>query len=512
MDLRQLSSDLVEDAFGMWRYRWHALGVAWGLALVGWIWVLLLPNQYDATARVYVDTETMLKPLLRDLTVNSDTLSDVALVTEALLSQPQLKAVALETGLEARAATPEQLERLVTRLKETITIQKMPKQDIFNISYRDYDPAMARNVVQVLLTSFMENSLSKNRKNSVNAQQFLVQQIKLYEQRLEEAETRLAEFKKQNVGMMPGEGGDYFARLSTAEAALKQTQSEFSAVQERRTELLRQVEGEEPVIGMSGSSVSASGTSVDGAIADLEAQLADLRVKFTDKHPDVVRVTQTLEDLYKVRDSERLKARTAGPVSNPLDSNPVYQQMRVSLSTAEVELASLRSQLGQRQGAVASLRRSVDTIPEVEAQLNRLNRDYNVVKTQYDALVQRLESARLSEEVQADKEQVTFDVIEPPRLPMFPTAPNRFLLYSAVLVAALITGLATAFFLNQHNPVFYSGRKLRAATGLPIFGHVSVARVQPMGRRDLVFAGIASGLLVAFLVLLVAGISGVAPA
>lgn len=512
MDLRQLTSDLVEDAFGMWRYRWHALAVAWVVALAGWIWVLMLPNQYDATARVYVDTETMLKPLLRDLTVNSDTLSDVALVTEALLSQPQLKAVALETGLEARATTPEQLERLVTGLKQTISIQKMPKQDIFNISYRDSDPEMARNVVQVLLTSFMENSLSKNRKSSVNAQQFLAQQIKLYEQRLEEAESRLADFKKQNVGLMPGEGGDYFARLSAAEAALKQTQSQVSELQQRRNELIRQVEGEEPVIGMSGSAMGASGTSVDGAISDLEMQLADLRVKFTDKHPDVVRVTQTLEDLYKVRDSERQKVRAAGPVSNPLETNPVYQQMRVSLSATEVELASLRSQLGQRQAAVSALRRSVDTIPEVEAQLNKLNRDYNVVKAQYDALVQRLESARLSEEVQADKEQVTFDVIEPPRLPLFPTAPNRVLLYSGVLAASLLAGLATAFFLNQHNPVFFSGRKLRAATGLPIFGYVSVARVQPMGRRDMIFAGVASGLLVAFLLLLVAGVAGVSPA
>jgi len=512
MDLRQLTSDLVEDAFGMWRYRWHALAIAWALALGGWVWVLLLPNQYDATARVYVDTETMLKPLLRDLTVNPDTLSDVALVTEVLLSQPQLKAVALETGLERRATTPEQLERLVTGLKRTISIQKMPKQDIFNISYRDRDPEMARNVVQVLLTSFMENSLSKNRKSSVNAQQFLVQQIKLYEQRLEEAETRLADFKKQNVGLMPGEGGDYFARLSTAEAALKQTQSQVRELEQRRNELIRQVEGEEPVIGMSGMSTAASGTSVDGAISDLEMQLADLRVKFTDKHPDVLRVTQTLDDLYKIRDSERQKARAAGPVVNPLETNPVYQQMRVSLSATEVELASLRSQLGQRQQAVAALRRSVDTIPEVEAQLNRLNRDYNVVKAQYDALVQRLESARLSEEVQADKEQVTFDVIEPPRLPLFPTAPNRVLLYSAVLVAALLAGLAAAFFLNQHNPVFYSGRKLRAATGLPIFGHVSVARALPMGRRDMAFAGIASGLLLAFVALLAAGMAGVSPA
>ena len=103
---------------------------------------------------------------------------------------------------------------------------------------------------------------------------------------------------------------------------------------------------------------------------------------------------------------------------------------------------------------------------------------------------------------------VTFDVIEPPRLPLIPTAPNRLLLYSGVLMASMVAGLAAAFFLNLHNGVFYSARKLRAVTGLPIFGSVSVAHLVPMGRRDLLFAGIASGLLVAFLALLLAGRAG----
>lgn len=509
MDLRQLTSDLVEDAYGMWRFRWTALAIAWVVALGGWIWALQLPNQYDATARVFVDTKTMLRPLLKDLTVDSNTLSDVAMVTEALLSRPQLKAVALETGLEARTTTPEQLERLLENLKTSVTIDKAPREDIYTISYRDYDPEMARNVVEVILTDFMKNSLHKDRTNSAQAQQFLTQQIKLYEQRLVDAEDRLADFKKKNVGLMPNEGGDYFARLDAAQVALKQTQTQYAELQNRRAELQRQVAGEEPVIGMSRSGAVVGSTSVDGAIADLQNQLADLLVKYTDKHPDVIRVKQTIADLEKVREAELKKARITAPVTNPLDTNPVYQQMRVSLSATEVELASLQTQLAQRQATVSSLRRAVDTIPEVEAELNRLNRDYGIVKAQYDALVKRLESARLTEEVQAEKEDVTFDVIEPPRLPLFPTAPNRILLYCGVLVAALIAGLGGAFLLNQHSPVFYSGKKLRQATGLPIFGSVSMAHVSHFGRRDYLFLGITSGLLVAFLLLLATSLTGV---
>lgn len=510
MNLRQFSFMLIEEAFGLWRYRWVVVATAWIIAVAGWAWVLMLPNQYDATARVYVNADTILRPLLKDLTVPPDTLSEVAVVTQVLLSQPQLRAVAVETGLEARARTPEEFERLLDGLKRRVEIVKQPRQDIYTIEYRDYDREMARNVVQVLLTNFMESSLRNKRTDTTQAQAFLQEQIRLYERRLEEAESRLAEFKKVNVGLMPGEGRDYFSRLQAAEAELKAAQAEVRAVQQRRMELLRQVEGEEPVLGIASMGMGlASGSSVDGPIAELERQLAELRVRFTDKHPDVLRIQQTLADLYQIRDEERQKQSARRTPATALDANPVYQQMRVALSATEAELASLNSVVGEKQAAVNYLRRMMDTIPEVEAQLNRLNRDYDVVKKQYDALVQRLEMGRLSEDLQTDSEQVTFEVIEPPRLPVFPAAPNRPLLFAAVMVVALGAGLALAWLLHQHNPVFFSVQRLREVTSLPVFGTVSMTRPAGLTGADILFGVATSGLLVALALLYSLGANGV---
>lgn len=509
MDLRDLTTRLVEDGLGMWRFRWAAVAVAWVVALVGWVVILTLPNDYEATARVYVNAETTLKPLLRELTVSTDTLSDVGMVTQALLSQPQLKAVASATGLESRASNPKELEQLLDGIKLRTTIARLPNQDIFRISFRDHDPEMARNVVQVLLNNFMQNSLRKDRTDTVQAQSFLQSQIKLYEKRLEQAEEALADFKKKNVGLMPGEGGDYYNRLQTAQQDLNLVQAEYRAIESRRDELKRQVEGETPVLGIGSGLGSMAGTTVDGPIADLEKQLADLRVKFTDKHPDVIRVRQTLDDLYKIRDEERRKASKAARSSGgSLDVNPVYQQMRVALSTAEAELAASKAKLAEKQQAVGYLKRMVDTIPEVEAQLNRLNRDYAVVKKQYDGLVQSLESARLSEEVQAGNEQVTFDVIEPPRLPLIPVAPNRPILLAVVILLALGCGGIVSYFLNQHNPVYFSGQSLRAATGLPVFATVGLVGSTPISRNDKLLAVAASLLLVTFILLLLLGGGG----
>lgn len=509
MDLRQLIATIVEQAYAMWRYRLWAVITAWCVAIGGWAWVLTLPNEFDADATVYVNTDTVLAPLLQGLTVSTNKLNQVSLMVQVLLTQPQLKTVAIETGLEGRARTPEELEKLLAGLKTDIQITRLPRQDLFRISYRDYDPKMARDVVQVLLTTFMEKSLRKDRAQAGQAQTFLQQQIKLYEQRLQDSENRLADFKKQNVALLPGAGGNYFQRLKQTESEIEVMSGQIRALQEQRNELIRQLEGEEPVLGMTGGFTGTS-TSVDGPIASLEGQLADLRVKVTDKHPDVLRIQQMLRDLYTIRDEERA-ASTRLPSQSELmnlNANPVYQQLRVSLSNIETELASLRPQLEQKQSTVAYLKRMVDTIPTMEAEMNRLDRDYDVVKRQYDALVQRLESARLSDEVQSDSEQITFDVIEPPRLPLTPAAPNRELLFSVVLGAAIAAGLGVAFLLSQHSPVFYTTQSLQAFTGLPVFGSVGFARAQRFRRQDLVLGASVGVLLLAFFGLLLAGSAG----
>ncbi len=475
----EIWTQVLEQLHGIWRFRWRALLVAWLVAVPGWIWVYTLPNIYSASARVYVDTDSALRPLLKGLAVESNVLSQVQMMTRALLSRPHLEKVARETDLDLRATNPTEMESVLDRLRRKIQITS-DRSQIYTIDYEDPDREVAFAVVQTLLSSFVEDSLGANRVDSSNAQRFLEEQIREYEERLDLAEARLAKFKQDNVGRMPGAEGGYYERLQAALQELETYNSELGFARNRVDMLNRQIAGEEAVFGFVQSPASPGGvaTSVDLQINNYEEQLRELQLRFTDKHPDVIAIKETLEVLYSQQSNERdaMGAITEG-LPNPSDElamNPVYQEMRIALTQSELDVTTLGAKVIDQRGRVARLRNEVDTIPEIEAEYKRLTRDYNVTREQYEKLSQRLELARVSEEAEQRSDDVKFRIIDPPLASVNPVAPNRQLFLTAVLLAGLGAGGALAFLNHQLTPVFSNRRSLAEVTGLPVLGTISL--------------------------------------
>jgi polysaccharide chain length determinant protein (PEP-CTERM system associated) len=506
--MQELLAQILTHARSAWRYRWYAVICAWAMAIVGWIYALAQPDVYEARARVFVDTDSVLKPLLSGLAVDTNVQNRVAMMSQVLMSRPNLEKVARETDLYLRAPTQEDFARLVDKLPTRIALESGGRDNTYALRYSDTDPAMAQRIVQTLLDAFVEDTLGVKRADTDTAQQFLQQQIHEYETRLREAEDRLAKFKKDNVGLLPGETGDYYTRLQAAEAKLQDLRSQYRLVEERRIELTKQLEGEVPTIGLFEDSSTAGST--DGRVAEYQRQLDQLLLQYTEKHPKVIALKETIANLEaqaaanpgKKHGGAALPKNPQEAMARALDINPVYQNLRVGLSKTQVEQAELREQISEYQANVNSLHAKVDTIPQIEAELTRLNRDYEVNRTQHQQLLQRLESARLSEQAEASTENVKFRIIEPAALPLIPTGPNRTLLMTAALVVALGAALALAVALGQLKPVFLSRAMLKDITGLPVLGTISFLEPRAARgflRREPVLVGAAfAGLLVAY--------------
>jgi polysaccharide chain length determinant protein (PEP-CTERM system associated) len=510
--MRDTISEVIAHARGAWRYRWQALIFAWTIALGGWAMILLMPPVYVAHARVYVDTESVLKPLLNGLAVNTDPEARVSMMARVMMGRPNLERVARETDLSLRARTAEEFETLVTLLGKKVSLEAGGGHgaNVYSLSYADADPVMAQRVVQRLLDAFMEDTLGIKRADSGSAQQFLVQQIHDYEGRLSDAEARLAEFKQRNVGVMPGQGGDYYTRLQTELAKLEELQGKYRLALEARSELNKQLEGEEPTFGLY-TGTDASGAPADPQIAEYRRQLDQLLLQYTDKHPKVIALKATIAQL-EAQKAASAKQRPALPVPKDrteaaalaLDMNPVYQNLRLERSRTDVSIATLRQQILDEERVTSELKARVNTIPQTEAQLAQLTRDYEITKSEHQALVQRLNSARLSDQAEESNSPVKFRVIEPPIRPLLPEGPKRVLLMTVALLAAIAGALGLGLLLDQLRPVFLSRSMLASITGLPVLGAISYATPR-MARRSLLrepvlLATAGAALLVAYLV------------
>jgi polysaccharide chain length determinant protein (PEP-CTERM system associated) len=469
--MRELYEQLITYLTGVWRYRWFMMLATWLVCIVGWGVVYQLPDKYESSSRVHVDTQSMLQPLLRGLTISTNTSQRVQLVTRTLLSRPNLEKLARMTDLDLIALTPADMEQLLDNLSDDIGISSTREQDLYTIAYANSDRELAKRVVQSLLTIFVESTLGESREETDSAQEFVEQQIRMYEAKLEAAELRLAEFKQTHVGMMPGSAQDYYGQLQAAKSSLRQAKLSLQEAENQVEEFEVQLEDDEDSYLLYSELQPEMGSALDMRIQNLEERLDELLLRFTEKHPDVVEITRLIAELEVKREEDHvlMDEMDLGPTDSP-----VYQQLKMQLAQAEATVASMTARVEEFGRRIVVLQERVDNVPKIEAELKQLDRDYNVHQQNYQELLARRESANIAEQAEISGDQLKFRVVDPPRVPLTPSSPNRPLLMTAVLIGGLVIGLLLAFLLYILRPTFDSARTAMEVLGRPVLGGVSM--------------------------------------
>ncbi|MEO7072627.1 MAG: XrtA system polysaccharide chain length determinant [Rhodanobacter sp.] len=478
--MHELLQYLLLEARATWRFRWHALILAWGVMIVGAVLVFSLPNKYEANAQVYADTEALTNPLLRGVAVQPDVRGRLQIITQTLLSRPNLETVADKTGLALRATTPADKDELLLKLGRSFSVKGAGPKDLYNLAYSDPDRQMAQKVVQAFLQILMNDTLGANTASTDTAQDFLQQQVQAYGARLNEAEQKLADFQKANVGYIPSQGGNtYFSRLQAAETQLQNLQGQYDTAVAGRGTTQQQMRA--MASGSASSAIDPRTQEIDKQISAYQQKLNQLLLSYTEEYPDVISARRMIAQLQTRREALRKDMRS-GSMMNVASDNPVYQDMQKSMYTSQVNVQMLATQIASQKRQIADLKGNVDKISDIQATLQGLTRNYDVTKKQYDQLVERLNTAELSQDATQSGNNLKFRVINPPVVPLLPASPKRGLLLLLVFAFALGLGAGFAYLMHKIKPVFVSLKGLREIGDYPVLGALSL--VVSQSRRN----------------------------
>ena len=484
--MNQIVEEVLIALRAIWRRRWLAIAVMWGVALAGFAVVWFVPNRYEANARIYVDTQTVLKPLMQGLAFQPDTDQQVRMLAKTLVSRPNVEHILKATHARV-PATGVAHEQAIDQMIDRIKIDG--GGNLYVISVKDTDPTAAKAVVAALVDLFVGNGTEAKQRDSSEAGSFIDEQIKTYETKLSDAENRLKDFKIRNFGVSGVSTQDYFARTSTIADEVTRLQIAYAAAVQSRDALKRELSAEDPHLPADASNppIPPAPTELDARIDSQKKQLDELLRKYTEAHPDVISARQTIRQLEAQRAAERAAMKNGGRTGSAATS-PVFQRIRVSLADAEANVASLGSQLSAQQARLTELRATASKAPQAEAELAQLNRDYDVIRKNYEMLVSRRESASLGVKMDESAQLADFRVIEPPHVMPKAVFPDRTSLAGLAMLASLGLGLGLAWALSLIYPTFSTPRQLEVATKRPVIGMISsvtTAGLAVARRRDL---------------------------
>lgn len=492
--MQEAVSQALNVVRGMWRFRWQALILAWVVAALGTVVLWRIPDRYEAGARIYVDTDSILKPLMSGLAVQPNVEQQIEMLSRTLISRPNIEKLIRMADLDLKNESKADQEELISRLTKGISIKTAGGINLYMMTYRDTEPEKAKRVIQSLVSIFVESGLGASRKDTDSAKTFLSEQIKTFEAKLVEAEAKVKDFQLRNLDRQGPDGKDIATRISETLVQLEAAKLQLREAEQARDAARRQL-AEPRLRGVSSGGlpdllssarpgqveVAVATPEIDARIDAQKRNLDNLLQRYTDRHPDVVGARRLIDDLEQQKRREIAEAHrraTSTPTSAPTASGPseslALQELNRMLVTSEVQVASMKARVDEFSARYAQLRESLKTAPQIEAEAAQLNRDYAVTKRNYEDLVARRQSAVMSGELDVASGLADFKLIDPPRVNPNPVSPKRLLLLPLVLLLSVGAGLFFSFAASQLRPTFGTANDLRHLTGLPVLGVVTL--------------------------------------
>lgn len=484
VSLGEIFQILVTYARGIWRHRWHMLGIAWFVCLPGWLYVYFMPDLYQVNARVaIIDPQKDLSMYMKSMNTNLDITAAARAVLDQLVNRDNLLQVLRETDLAEGVTDHKDLEFQMQRVRQSITI--LPQRgNTYLFSMKTGDPRLGYQVIQGLLNILMKGNTGSITSPTHKASNILEDQIADFQGKMMVAEKELREFRKKNIDILGEDDADFYQRYKSIQNQMEKESSKIKELEKRREEIMRQL-SEQGVVESQPEASPETGMRAE----ELRSRLAELQGKYYMKgnvkrplygedHPEVVALRRMIE----LFEEQKKKGLTTPPretkkfeESHREKEDPFVAKLKMNLSDVDMEYASLQTRVAEMEKRLQSMKLLESSLPSVMSDLEHLKKKVAILKEKLTSLMNTQGEATFTGDLAANLSKlVTFEIAEKPAIPTRTIGPNRPLFMSLVFAGGVLAGLVTALILAYARPVFDSPMHLKQVLGLPVLGTVSM--------------------------------------
>jgi polysaccharide chain length determinant protein (PEP-CTERM system associated) len=436
---------------------------------------VFLPNIYTTTALILVEGQQIPQDYVRS-TVTMGLERRLQTINQEILSRSKLEQLAEQFGLYQDLKKQKTSEDAVaTAMRQDLGIRITGRGNglgndtvVFEVSYTNQDPQKAMQVTNTLASFYIEENLKVREQQALGTSKFLFDELQEIKKKLEAQEQQVVEYKTKHMGELPEQLNANLSTLPVLQKQMEIASDNLARARERRNVLLQMTELDAALASLDPGTPQANPEGT--RLSTLKGQLAELKTRFSDKHPDIIRLKQQIAAL-----EERAKSRAeiAQPTATglPFEASKM-SSAQIEQATVDAEIKSLNDVLAKVQHDISVYKQRIENAPQRDQELTSISRDYTATRDLYASLLKRLDEAKLSDSLEERQKAERFRLLEPAVYPHEPTGPNRVRLFLVGFVLGLGAAIAGVLLWEFLDPSFHRVDDLKAFTAVQILGTV----------------------------------------
>jgi succinoglycan biosynthesis transport protein ExoP len=455
------------------RRRWYLALPCFAIWAIAWTISWLIPSIYQSEALILVEQQKVPEQyVIPNVTVNlQDRLQSM---TQQILSRTRLESVIKRLHLyQTRLPGPfTQTDDPVEQMRKDIAIElveapgRAGQLTAFKIRYSADSPRLAQQVNSELTSLFIDENLKSQQQLSESTTAFLQTQLVEARTKLEEQEAKVRAFKANHFGNLPTQVETNVQILSGLQGQLQSTQRALDGANQQRLylESLQQEYQSAQASSDNGNSEEVSADTLNGDLLDARKRLQEARLRYTEEHPDVVKLKDQvvkLEKLKDEKDSERglnaepEKARSEADSGTATGarhgSTSAMMQIQSQLKANRLEIQNYQQRERKIESDIGMYQARLNLTPSTEQELADISRGYEESKSNYNSLLQKQNQSQLATSLEQRQQGEQFRILDPPSLPLRPSAPNHLVISIAGLIIGLVVGAGLTAILEMTN-------------------------------------------------------------